>query len=503
MFSDILAGFQSAFMLNSVLLMNLGVLIGIIFGAIPGLTGNLAIILFLPATFGMTPVGGISMLLGIYCGGAYGGSVSSILLGTPGSNAAVATVFDGYPLAKKGKARKALTIALIASVIGGLISAVSLLVAAPVIARFALRFGPEEYFALSLFGLSIIAGVSGKNIVKGVISGSIGVVISTVGLDAITASNRFTFGNIYLLGGFNVLGVLLGVFALCTILYKIFNKEYESKVENQIQITGTDDLTFKEFKTCVPCILKSSVIGVGIGALPGAGAAIAAFIGYNSAKNSSKNREEFGKGCIEGVAAPEAANNAVTAASLIPLLTLGIPGSVNAAALIGALTMHDLVPGPTLFRNQAPVMYAIIISLFLINIFMLIQGRFLSKLFSKVLVIPNMIMIPILIMLCVAGAYSAIKSMFNVYAMLGFGIFAYFFTKLKFPAAPLVLGMVLGKITEFNLRRAFVTSGNITFLFTRPICLFFIIMTVVLVITLRRRESSSKTSLERESSEKA
>lgn len=489
--SGIITGFQNILAFDNLLLMNLGVFIGIVFGAIPGLTGNLAIILFLPSTFALTPIGGISMLLGIYCGGAYGGSVSAILLGTPGSNAAVATIFDGYPMALNGQARKAMSMALVASTIGGLISAVSLLVAAPVIAKFAIEFGPEEYFALSLFGLSIIAGVSGKNLWKGLISGSLGVVISTIGLDSITAANRFTFGNIYLLSGFNVLGVLLGVFALNTIMYKVLNKEHLEGIGKSVTVVGTEDLTFQEFKTCIPTILKSSTIGVGIGALPGAGAAIAAFISYNGAKNSMKPGEiPFGEGNIKGVAAPESANNAVTAASLIPLLTLGIPGSVNAAALIGALTMHNLNPGPMLFINHAPVVYGFIASLFFINVFMLVQGRLLSGVFSKVMAVPSIILIPILITLCVAGAYSATKSLFNVYVMLGFGIFAYIFTKLKFPPAPLVLGMVLGGLTEFNLRGALITSGkSLSFLFTRPFCLFFVIMGVILVVSLRRREN--------------
>lgn len=485
MLNQILEGFLQLFTLSNLLFINLGIFIGIIFGAVPGLTGNLGMILFLPVTFSMDPIAGISMLLGIYGGGAYGGSVSAILLGTPGSNAAVATVFDGYPLALKGKAKKALEMSLIASTIGGMISSVVLLVAAPLVAKVTVAFGPPEYFALAVFGLSIIAGVSGGNLVKGVISGCLGIVVAIVGLDAMSGAFRFTFGSMNLITGFNMLAVLLGIFAIPTILNKVLKREFYPTKEQSVSV-GKEGLTRGELKESMPTILSSSLIGTGIGALPGAGAEVASFISYNNVKNGSKNPDAYGKGELRGVAAPESANNAVVAASMIPLITLGIPGSVNAAALIGALTMHDLIPGPTLFRNQAALMYSIIFALFFINIFMLVQGKILSKIFVKVIKVPNIVLIPLLVLFCVAGAFATTTSIFSVFVLLAFGLLGYILIKFEYPIAPLVLGMVLGPIMETNLRRSMTISDNGFMIFlTRPFCVVFLLLAVTLIAVLR------------------
>ncbi len=488
MITDLLSGFTQLLSIENFLFINIGVFLGIIFGAIPGLSGYLGIVILMPITYSMSPLSGISMLIAIYCGGAYGGSISAILLGTPGSNEAAATVLDGYPLAKQGKAKRALEAALVASTMGGIISSLCLLFAAPAISQLTLSFAAPEYFAVSIFGVSIIAGVSGKSIVKGLISGCIGFMISMVGMDSLSGIYRFTFGNLELSSGFNTIGVMLGVFALPAVFEKIEKKLYKDGSTVDIEIDKEKGFGWSDFKKHFATMLKSSGIGVGIGALPGAGAAVAAFVSYNEAKRVSKHPEEFGKGSIEGVVAPESGNNAVTAASLIPLLTLAVPGSAAAAALTGALMIHGMVPGPQLFSTQGPAMYAILIGVLFANIFMLVQGKLLARFFAKISKVPQMVLIPALLIFCFAGAFSAANSEFNVSVLLAFGIFAYIFTKLDFPTVPLVLGMILGPIAETNLRNSLIMSGgSFSIFFTRPISLVILILAVVFIVILRRQ----------------
>ena len=488
-----LDGLITLFTVKNFLFMNIGVFVGIVFGATPGLTANLGIILLLPLTFRMEPTNSIIMLLGIYCGGTYGGSISAILLGTPGTNVAAATLLDGYPLAQKGHAKKALDIALISSTIAGLFSAFLLLFAAPAIAKFTIKFAGPEYFALAIFGLSIIAGVSGDSLAKGMIAGFMGFLISTIGMDQNSGLLRFTFGNLNLMRGLGILPVLLGVFAIPIILGKILDNSYTEKYQSKIKVKTEDSLTRKEIVRCLPHIFKSSLIGSFIGAIPGAGAAIAAFMSYNEAKRSAKNPEEFGKGALEGIAAPEAGNNAVTGSSLIPLFTLGIPGSVVAATLIGALTMQGLVPGPALFQSQGVIIYAIMIGLVFINIFMFIQGKMLTRYFSKITKVPQILLIPILLLLCAAGSFAFSNSIFNVYVLALFGLLCYVMGKLGFPQVPIVLGMILGPIAETNLQRALVMSeGSWLIFFTRPISLFFIIITILFLVLIKRQKREKK-----------
>ena len=490
-----LGGLQELLTVGNFLAMNVGVLFGIIFGAIPGLSANLAIILILPVTYTMTPIGAMSLLLGIY-GGQYGGSISAILLGVPGTNQSAATLLDGYPMAKNGQAQKALLMALYASTIGGLVSSVILLFAAPAMAKLALLVAPPEYFVLSIFGLSIIAGVSGKSMFKGMIAGCIGVLISMVGLDAQSGVFRFGFGNVNFLKGLGLLPVLLGAFALPNLLDMIFSKSYENQFVNQFEVDLTQKVTKEEMKKSMPGILRSSIIGSLIGAMPGTGAAIASFLSYNDAKNSSKNPELFGTGVIEGVAAPEAANNAVSATSFIPLFTMGIPGSVVAATLVGALSMHGLIPGPGLFKNHGIIMYAVMIGFIFINIFMFLQGKLLAKYFAKVSKVPQTLIIPMLLVICAAGAFSISNNMFDVWVMLACGITFYIIKKLGFFGAPIVIGIILGPLAEINLSRSLVMSeGSLLIFFTRPVSLIFIILTIVyIVMTVRSNKRQSKNS---------
>lgn len=488
MLAHLADGFFNFLALENFVYVNIGVLLGIVFGAVPGLSGYLGIVILLPVTYGMNPVAAISMLIAIYCGGSYGGSISAILLGTPGSNEAAATVLDGYPMAKAGKAKKALETALVASTIGGFISALSLIFAAPTIARLTLNFASPEYFAVAVFGVSIIAGVSGPSIVKGIIAGCIGFLFAMVGIDELSGVYRFTFGNVNLISGLNTIGVMLGVFAIPAVLEKIETKSYLKTVRSEVTIRDEDGFTRNDFRKCSKTIFKSSLIGIGIGALPGAGAAIAAFVSYNEAKRSSPDRDNFGKGAIEGIAAPESGNNAVTCAALIPLLTLAVPGSAAAAALTGALLIHGLVPGPQLFKNQGPIMYTILIGTLFSNIFMLVQGKLLSRFFAKIAKIPQVLLIPSLLLFCVAGSFSATGTIFNVAVMVAIGLVSYGLTKLNFPPVPIVLGMILGPIAETNLRNSLVMSKGSPLIFlTRPICAAILLVTVVFIVLLRRQ----------------
>lgn len=487
--ADVLAGAQAVFGPLSLLYIALGVLVGIIFGAIPGLTGTIGISLFLPLSYTMTPSDALLFLTAIFCGGEFGGSISAILIGTPGTNAAAATMMDGYPLAKQGKARKALLMALAASTFGGVFSACVLLFGAPAIAEFTVNFGPAEFFTLAVFGLSIISSVSGDSIWKGLISGCIGVLIALVGIDSMTGTYRLTFGNINMVRGLSLIPVLMGLFAVPSILEKIADC-YRVKCEEKVivQMDQTDSLSFREIKGVSKTLVRSSVVGTIVGAIPGTGTGLASFLSYDLARKGSKRKENFGKGELEGIAASESANNAVTAGALIPLFTLGIPGSPSAAVLIGAFMIHGMVPGPSLFHDQGPLIYAVMIGMFAANLFMLLEGRLLSRVFALITKVPDTVLAPILLMLCAAGAYSANNSVFDIGVFLTCGFVSYIIGKLGFPVMPISLGYVLGSLAEFNLRRALVLSeGSWSIFVTRPISCFFLVITVLSVALTQKQ----------------
>ena len=460
--------------LQNIFYINIGLAAGIVIGALPGLNVTMGIALLLPLTFGLDSVTGILLLLAVYCGGMYGGSIPAILINTPGTAASAATAMDGYNLARQGKAGQALSITLLASTIGGLISALVMLLLAPLVARFALRFGPAEYFALAVFGLSIISSVSGKSVVKGLLMGSVGILISIIGIDPIGGFNRLTFGFHQLVGGINLIPVLIGVFAMSEILHKV------KDINRPIELTGgykNQKLPKGAIKSCLGAILKASGIGTFIGAVPGTGPVIAAFMGYNEAKRGSKNPEQFGKGSLEGVAAPEAASNAVTGAGLIPTLTLGIPGDAIFAIMLGALMLHGITPGPLLFERQRAWVYAIMLGLFLINIFMFFQGKLFIKAFVNIAKVPVKLLIPAVFVLCVIGSFANNNSVFDVYVMMIFGIIGYFMRHFDFPIPPMVIAIVLGPITELNMRNALTIShGSYMTFITRPISAFFLFL---------------------------
>lgn len=491
----IISALSHLFTLESLLFVVISVFIGIIFGAIPGMSANLGVTVFLPFTFTLGTVPALLMLCGIFYGANFGGSISAILINTPGTNGACATLLDGYPMARKGHPLKALDMALVASTFGGLVSALSLLFFSPQISKVAMKFGAPEYFALALFGLSIIASVSGKSILKGLVSGALGMWLASVGIDGVSGVTRFTFGNVTMFKGINMIAVLLGVYAIAQMIARVNGTEQGGEASS---LEGTDRkkdrLTRKEAMAMVPTMAKSSIIGTIIGAIPGTGSAIAAYISYNEAKRKAKPGEHFGEGELKGIAAPESGNNGATASCLIPLLTLGIPGDAVAATLMGAFTMHGLVVGPKLFETSGPLVYAIMIGSVLAQLIMFLQGRYLMPIFVKITHIPQNLLTALLMVVCCAGAFAIANSAFEVYIMLIFGVVAYFLNKLGFPAVPIVLGMVLGPIAESNLRNALALSGGSWLIFVqRPICLAFIVLTFVLVFVLKR--SSKKNGL--------
>ena len=474
--------------IENFIFVNIGVFIGILFGAIPGMSANLGVTVFLPFTFTLGTVHALLLLCGIFFGANFGGSISAILINTPGTNGACATLLDGYPMARNGHLLKALDMALLASTFGGLVSALALLFFAPPISQVAMKFGAPEYFALAIFGLSIIASVSGKSILKGLVSGALGMLLASVGIDSVSGKSRFTFGNVLMFKGISMIAVLLGVYAIAQMIARVNGTEAAGKAsELNTKDHKEDRLTRKEALSTVPTMVKSSLIGTIIGAIPGTGSAIAAYISYNEAKRTAKPGEKFGEGELKGIAAPESGNNGATASCLIPLLTLGIPGDAVAATLMGAFTMHGLVVGPKLFETSGPLVYAIMIGSVIAQLLMFLQGRYLMPVFVKITHIPQNLLTALLMVVCCAGAFAIANSAFEVTIMLTFGIVGYFMSKFGFPPVPIVLGMVLGPTAESNLRNALTMSRGSWLIFVqRPICLGFIILTVVLVWLLKR-----------------
>ena len=472
----------------------LGVAGGIIVGAIPGLTGSVGIILLLPFIYQLDASTAIVMLCGMFCGAIYGGSISAILISIPGTPSAAATVLDGYPLAQKGEAGKAIGIATIASTTGGIISTFCLMFIAPQLARFALKFGPEEYFALMIFGLTIIASVSGESLVKGLISGFFGLLIATIGLDPITGYARFSFNIPNLMTGFPLLPVLIGLFAISQIFIQLeaVGKKiihFKQKIKNVLP-------SFKELRRLFTVIIASSFLGTFIGIIPGTGGTIASFLAYSEAKRWSKDPDSFGRGNIIGVAAPEAANNGTTGGAMVPLLSLGIPGDVITAVMLGALLLIGIRPGPLLFKEHPEIINSIFAGMLLANVLILLLGILSVRLFPQVLRTPAAILFPVIFTLCFLGAFSLNNSVYDMFIALVFGIIGYIMRKNNFPVAPVVLGVVLGPIAEDELGRALIIShGDWTVLFQSPLAIFFYVISIFSLLSSLKRQFSihSKT----------
>lgn len=460
-----------------------GTLFGIIMGCLPGMSSTMAVAIIIPFTFAMDPASGIILLSAIYCASVYGGSISAILLNTPGTPAGAATVLDGYPLSQQGESGRVLGVAAVASGLGGIISAVILSTTAPFLADQALRFGAAEYFAVAIFGISVVSSLGGKNPIKGLIAGAFGILIATIGLDPIVGYPRYTFGAPELNSGLELIPVLIGLFSASQsfILIKDASKTRNANVK---KMSDNSRPSFKEVFTLLPNITRFSLIGTFIGIIPGIGGDPAAFIAYNEAVRWSKNPKNFGKGEIGGVAAPEAANNAVTGGALIPLLTLGIPGNTVTAILIGGLLIHGLRPGPMLFEENGDVVYALFFSLILTNILFMIFGVAFTKYFAAVLKVPSIILGPIILMLSIVGAFAIHNSYFDIWVMLAFGIIGYLFRQINIPTTPIVLAIILGPIAEESFRQALLQSGGeASIFFTRPITAVFLLLAVISFFT--------------------
>jgi len=466
-------------------MVTLGVLVGSIFGALPGLTTAMAMGLFVPVTFFMPPLIGIPFLMGLYKGGIYGGSIPAILIATPGTGAAAATVADGYELTKQGKSGKALQMAKYASVIGDSISSIATLFTIGIFSEIAKQVGVVDVFAVLIFTFVIITTVSGKNILKGLISGCLGLIFSLVGMDIFTGVPRFNFGSNFLMGGISFVPLLIGMFALSEIILLVENQFTSNQkfIFDRSKIKkGFDKLTKSELFNCLPTIIRSSIIGIFIGIIPGIGQPISAFLSYNVAKNNSKNPEKFGKGSLEGVAAAESGNNAVDGSTFIPLLTLGIPGDVITAIILGAFVVQGLRPGPSLMQDYGVEMYAILITMVIANFILFGIASLLIPIFSKLILIRKEVLIPIILSLLVVGGYSINNSIFDLFVIFVFGIMGYVMKKYKFPLSPFVILFLLGDKIERSLGQTLIKGhGSINILFQRPIAAVIILLTILLL----------------------
>ena len=479
-----------------------GVSAGIVIGAIPGLTATMALALLVPFTFAMEAIPALLLLGAVLVGAIYGGCIAAILLNVPGTPASIATTFDGYPLAKQGKAEHALVAASYASSVGGVFGAIVLLFFAPVMATVALRFGPPEYFWLAIFGLTIIATLASKSIIKGLMGGALGLLLGTIGIAPIGGDLRFTFGFWQLQAGLQLIVALIGFFCLPEI-FNIVEKKMAKiksgdlfKSQKGVALSVIKDLTRR-----VGLLARSSGIGVLVGIVPGAGGNIAALVSYNEAVRFSKTPEEFGKGNIEGVAAAESSTNAEISGSMIPLLTLGIPGSPPSAVILGAIMLQGLRPGPVLFTEYAAITYTFILSLVFGSIALFFLGAYFSKYIARVINIPAEYLVPIVVFMCVIGTYAIRSNMIDVYIMVLFGLVGYVTKKLGFHPGPVVLGLILGTIAENGLVQSMLmgqAQGNVwAMFFGRPISGVLIVMCIISAswpfIAEWRRKKKAKT----------
>lgn len=474
-------GFSIAFSLENVLFAFVGVFIGTLLGVLPGIGPISGVALLIPITYGLSPVSAIILMAGVYYGAMYGGSTTSILLNTPGESASVVTTLDGYQMAKKGRAGAALAIAAIGSFAAGTFSIVMLSLMAPTLAKFALQFGPPEYFSLMLLGLCAVTGMAGKSMSKAFLTLLLGLIISMIGVDLVSGTERFTFGVSNLSDGINFIIVAVGVFALGEVLSTIV--ELKQGRAERIKLKGKILPSKEDLKVSAMPIARGSILGFFIGVLPGAGATIASFMSYNLEKKLSKRKYLFGQGAIEGVAGPESANNAASGGALIPMLTLGVPGSGTTAILLGALMIHGITPGPLLFEKNLDVAWGLIASMYIGNIMLLILNLPMAGLFAKIIDIPQTYLLPLIVVISAIGIYGVTGNIFHLYLLVGFGIAGYFMKKHDYPGAPMILGLVLGPMMEQSLRQALIMSnGSYNILFSRPISLTLLILACIWVL---------------------
>lgn len=473
----VLQGLSLLLDLNNIMLIFGGVLIGVLVGALPGLSSPMAVALLLPFTLSLEPVPAISMMAALYCAGTFGGSITAILINAPGAPPAVATAFDGYPMAKRGEAGRALGLATFSSVFGGIFSLVVFIFTAPLLAGIALKFRPPEYFALAVFALSMLASISGKSSLRNLISGAFGVLIGTIGIHLTTGVERFTFGIPELTEGIHFIPVLIGLFAMGELLNQsqALDVAYERIRAGVVKLPSRQDL-----KLVWPTILRSSGLGTFIGILPAEGSTVAAIMGYNEARRWSKRKQEFGTGTPEGIAGPEAANNAATGGAMVPTLALGIPGSGTTALILAALIIHGFRPGPYLIRETPEFIYAIFGAMLLANVMFLGIGLVGAKTFSLVTLVPRTLLWPAVFVFSMIGAYSGSGSIFDVWVMFISGAVGFVMLRHGFGLAPLVMGLILGKLVEEAFSQSMIMYDNdFLGLFESPIVVLLFVLTAI------------------------
>ena len=459
-----------------VLVLLVSTLGGVVIGALPGLNATNGAALLLPFTLSMEAIPAIASLVAIYCSATFAGAITAILINTPGTPASATTCLDGYPLAQRGEAGRALGLAVVSSTIGGVLSVICLMIAAPLLARMAYQFTPPEYFALTLFGMSMLASIGEGSPLKNLISGSFGVFLALVGVDMLTSVERFTFGSHDLYDGIGFVPVMIGIFGISELIVQAssLDKRKERVSMKAVQLPTRDD-----YRQVWKAILRSSGIGTFIGILPAEGATVASMIGYNEAKRWSKTPEQFGKGAIEGIAGSEAANNAATGGAMVPTLALGIPGSATAAVILAGLMVHGIRPGPSMFTEQANFAYTIFWSMMLVNLLFLVVGLTGAKIFARVTLIPTQVLWPCVFMVSIVGAYALDQSMFDVWIVLISGIIGFFMRRYGFSVVPLAIGLILGEMLEQRLGQSMVMLDEKWWLmFTRPLALLFFCLTI-------------------------
>lgn len=477
---DVMQAAQAVFSPISLVYIIIAVVVGIIFGAVPGLTAVMAIALCLPVTYGMEPGIAISILVALYIGATSGGLISAILLKIPGTPSSVATCFDGHPMLEKGEGTKALGVGIVFSFIGTIVSVFALMLIAPKLAQIAIKFGPHEYFSIAIFALTLIATLSAKSMVKGVLSGVLGILFGTVGIAPVDATIRFTFKTTELNSGFTTLTVLIGLFAISEVI-KIAES---SRSSHKTKIAQVDmkkikgfGFSWKEFKDQLPNAGLASAIGIGIGILPGVGSATSNIVAYTVCKNKSKRKELYGTGIIDGIVASETANNAGIGGALVPLMTLGIPGDAVTAILLGGFMLHGIQPGPLLFVNNSVLVNTIFIAMFVSSFAMLILEFYGLRIFARLLNVPKHLLLPLIFVLCVVGAFGINSRIFDVWTIVLFGLVGYGFTKFKVPNAPFIMGFILGPMAETNFRRGLMLSkGSFSGFITNPISGAFLLL---------------------------
>jgi len=486
--TSIAQGFANVCNLQGLLYISIGVFVGLMFGCIPGLSGSTAIALFIPITYVLSAEIGIALLMGLLIGGVSGGLISAILLNIPGTAASFGTTFDGHPMAERGEAGKALGTGIVFSFLGSLLSMLALLFIAPLLANFALHFGAREYFAVALFALTMVASMSGKNMIKGLISGCFGLVIAMVGIAPIDNTFRFTFGQENLVAGFSLISVLTGIFALAEIMKNAKKSRVVEKLEIAPYKFKGFGFTGKEFVEQIPNALRSALIGIGVGILPGVGASTSNLISYQVAKDTSKHPEKFGTGIMDGIVATETANNATAGGAIIPLLALGVPGDVATALLLGALTLKGIQPGPLLFTSNPGLVYTVFASLMVANIVMLVMSFGAMRVFVKLLSVSRAVLMPTIMVLCCVGAFSNGNNPFDIVMLGVFGIFGMLIQKFDYPITPLIIGYIVGPMCEQNLRRALILGdGKCSYLFSSWIAIAFYALALFSVFVSLRK----------------